>query len=253
VDAVPRLATADAFAEAAGGFAEELSRTVQSVAGPECQRFRATVSTEKQLEAAIRQDVEEGIPLSRDGVPILSLEVRIWLIIHHRREYLRVQNSQFKVFPADRNLPVFRYEYELSKEGSNHPAAHVQFHGEHPDLAEVMKAAGRKRTRSSGIGAEPNITDLHFPVGGSRFRPCLEDVLEMLIREFSIDPLPDLDTAIAALQRGRMGWRNRQLRTAVRDDPTTAADTLTELGYLVTWPSQRGPEPPAREEYLRGL
>lgn len=252
MDALPRLATAEAFAEEAGAFAEDLSSTVQAVAGPSTQRFQAVVSTDRQLEAAIRQEDVGGIRLVRNGVPLLRLEVRIWLITDHQREHLKVENSQIRVFPEVGKLPVFRYEYELEKETSHLPAAHVQFHGEHRQLAEVMLAAGMKRTRSSS-GGGPNITDLHFPVGGSRFRPCLEDILEMLITEFDIDPLPDRESALEALGQGRVGWRNRQLRTAVRDDPQTAADMLRVLGYEVGWPTDSGSEPAARVEYLRGL
>ena len=253
MDAVPRLATVDAFTDEAVSFAERLSATVQSVAGPDTSRFSAVVSTDRRLEAAIRQDDRGGIALHRQCAALLRLEVRLWLITDHRQEHLKVENSQIRVFPEGGRLPVFRYEYELAKEGGHHPAAHVQFHGEHRDLAEVMRAAGIRTTRSSS-GSAPDITDLHFPVGGSRFRPCLEDILEMLINEFAIDPLPDRETALAALRRGRLDWRNRQLRTAVRDDPQTAADTLRSLGYEVEWPPDVGrDEPEARIEYLRGL
>ena len=37
----------------------------------------------------------------------------------------------------------------------------------------------------------PNISQLHFLVGGDRFRTALEVVLEMLIREFGVDHEPD--------------------------------------------------------------
>lgn len=252
MDAVSRLSTAAAFTEAAVDFAEELSGTVQAVAGLDTRRFSAVVSTDRRLEAAIRQEDRGGIPLRHKGVPLLRLEVRIWLITDHRQQHLRVESSQIRVFPEGGRLPVFRYEYELEKEASPHPAAHVQFHGEHPDLAEVMRAAGMHTTRSSS-GSAPNITDLHFPVGGSRFRPCLEDILEMLITEFDIDPLPDRETALDALRQGRLRWRNLQLRTAVRDDPRTAAEALRTLGYRVEWREQLDAEPEARLEYLRSL
>ena len=36
------------------------------------------------------------------------------------------------------------------------------------------------------VGGRPLLT-LHFPLGGSRFRPCLEDLLEMLVSELGVD------------------------------------------------------------------
>ena len=166
--------------------------------------------------------------------------------------FLRVQTSQFKVFTETGTLPVLRYEYEQAKESGPFPAAHIQFHGSHPDLEQSMAESGRSTTRSSSGGRGPNVTDLHLPVGGTRFRPCLEDVLEVLIKEFGIDPLPDRATALLALAGGRQEWREKQLRAAMRDDPQTAADQLRLLGYIVRWRRKR-PEPEPRADHLRRI
>lgn len=68
---------------------------------------------------------------------------------------------------------------------------------------------------------------LHFPLGGARFRPCLEDLLEFVIREFGIDTVPGWEDVISV---GRISWRHIQLVAAVRDDPDTARIALSELG-----------------------
>jgi hypothetical protein len=84
----------------------------------------------------------------------------------------------------------------------------------------------------------PAMRELHFPVGGPRFRPCLEDVLELLVVEFGVDCS---DEGREALRRGRVTWRTLQLATAVRDSPDIAVGTLRELGYTVTWTGEGDP------------
>lgn len=90
----------------------------------------------------------------------------------------------------------------------------------------------------------PRLDELHFPLGGHRFRPCLEDVLEMLVEEFGVDcNLEGRET----LRKGREHWRRRQVGTVVRDAPEEAIKMLSQLGYEVTLadghqaaPSNRG-------------
>jgi len=80
----------------------------------------------------------------------------------------------------------------------------------------------------------PRLADLHFPIGGHRFRPCLEDILQMIWFEFGIDVR---DTALGALGEGRVRFRERQLAAAVGDDPDIAALELRRLGYSVESPA----------------
>jgi hypothetical protein len=74
------------------------------------------------------------------------------------------------------------------------------------------------------------MSDLHFPVGGSRFRPSLEDVLDMLVRELGVDHQPEWRDALAA---GRERWRRVQTAAVVRDAPREAIAALAALGYDV--------------------
>jgi hypothetical protein len=83
-------------------------------------------------------------------------------------------------------------------------------------------------------GKVPRLAEYHFPTGGHRFRPCVEDVFEMLITQFRVDALPDWQEAVA---EGRKEWRDKQLMSAVRDAPETAAKVLRRLGYPVGTPT----------------
>ena len=229
----------EALALAARDFAAELTATVQAIA-PDCAEFEATALRDEAL-VAVRQQPEAGVPLCVAGSPVLVLKARFWCRIGAASGRLKVDHSDFKVYPAgqDRPLPLVRYDFIESPTGTQ-PAAHVQFHATHDQLEAVMADAGRatKRGRrvaqASARGSRPDTARLHFPVGGRRFRPCLEDVLEMLIDEFGVD---NPSGAKDALADGRERWRTIQVAAAVNDCPASAAAELERMGYTVMPPA----------------
>lgn len=79
--------------------------------------------------------------------------------------------------------------------------------------------------------AVPRMSDLHFPVGGSRFRPCLEDILDMLVRELGVDHQPGWRDALAD---GRERWRRMQTAAVVRDAPGEAIDATARWPHKAT-------------------
>ena len=98
------------------------------------------------------------------------------------------------------------------------------------------KTAGQRLARRSQIplavltvcqSCATRVSDLHFPVGGSRFRPCLEDVLDMVVRELGVDHQSDWRNALAV---GRERWRRMQAAAVVRD-ASEAIRVLEQLGY----------------------
>jgi len=64
-------------------------------------------------------------------------------------------------------------------------------------------------------------------------RPSLEDLLELLIREFGIDAQAGHQDA---LENGREAWRRRQIATLVRDAAEEAVRVLQENGCAVSPP-----------------
>ena len=87
---------------------------------------------------------------------------------------------------------------------------------------------------SSGRPA-PDLHALHFPVGGRRFRPTLEEFLLFLDRENLFDNwkagwrLKVLDSLDV--------WERRQAAATARQFPDEAVGALDALGYSVTAPS----------------
>lgn len=147
----------------------------------------------------------------------------------------------------------FRYEYELLI-SARLPTAHIQFHGTHAELVKAMGDCGDSTPRAQRWrrGTDPiRLSALHFPVGGSRFRPTLEDVMEMLIEEFGVKPAGSVNAACEALALSREAWRRTQVATVVRDAPSEAVRALEGLGYRVD-PPKEGPVPdtPAKVRVL---
>jgi hypothetical protein len=102
------------------------------------------------------------------------------------------------------------------------PHSHVQFHGHRGALSHLLSRAGHPTPH--------DVSSLHLPTGGSRFRPCLEDVVQFLIAECSFDHLADWQRHVDA---GRERWRRRQVAAAVRAVPSEAVRVLEDMGYTV--------------------
>ena len=203
----------------------------------------------------IRPEDGSGVPLRVGGETLLRLDVRLQCAWNADAEaahrFVAVVSSSYRVFaPQAPGAPLFTFDYRRDA-GSGVPAVHINVHAHRDEVVFAMLAAGRSgrgKRRASTIersGRVPRLADLHLPVGGHRFRPSLEDVLEMLVTEFGIEPATE--DWRATLQRGRVAYRVTQLRTAASDDLEAVADLLEERGYSVTRPDRR---PARRTERL---
>lgn len=220
----------------AEAFAEDLTHTVAALV-PGCDAFHAQVLGDRGGgRLVVSQSPDTGVPLKVDEEPLLTLKVSYFCSWDAPERYLAVDRSAIKVYagPEARGEPLFRYEYERWPYPEM-AGAHLQIRAHRDDMTWVMSNTGtgsrRGRARATK-GTAPTMRELHFPVGGPRFRPCLEDVLEMLVVELGVDCTPE---GRRALVDGRATWRQTQLATATRDNPAGAIDALRELGYTVEW------------------
>lgn len=172
------------------------------------------------------------------------------------QKFMAIQRSSIQVLPViatdladsshapSSNELVVRFDY--NRESANVPASHINIHSHHPELEWIMR---RGHTKSRSVKKAPRTDALHFPTGGHRFRPCLEDVLEALIADFKLDVAEE---GRGLLRRQRLTFRQRQLAAAVGDDAECAAQALRELGYDVTLnPDQEAPT--SRHDRLEAL
>lgn len=229
-------------------FARELSDLICAVLDGSHQPFEVLVSG---AHVIIRQSPADGLLLTVAGLSAARLRVRFRCTWDSRRQYLAVNESTVAVVPSAGDEPLYHYDYIAEGDGRV-PSAHLNVHGHRDDFVFALMAATRKnrgKAREAAIrkGRVPTLATFHFPVGGHRFRPAVEDVLEITIREFDIDVREGWESAIRA---GRARWRDKQLRAAVRDDPAAAAEVLRSLHFAVTDPEDVSPKRVDRIESL---
>ncbi|WP_431835752.1 hypothetical protein [Cellulomonas sp. Y8] len=248
-DAPDRAAQPAAADEREGGsladvtqrFAADLRSTLRGVVPGDGGTFDVRPTATPLTHQTVQQDPPKGIPLAVDGVVVLRLRASFDCGWDRTGRFLAVRRSTVSIAAEGTDEPLFRYDYDAGSD-DNIPAAHLNVHGHRDELVFAMMAAGhrlRGRARTSSVrrGRVPRVSTLHFPLGGHRFRPSFEDVLEMLVREFGLDTRPGWRAAVCA---GRTRWRAVQLRAAVRDDPAGAAEALVDLGYAVRRPAPGG-------------
>lgn len=182
--------------------------------------------------AVVSQTEDLGVPIMIDGDEAFRLTATFECRASPTSTFLTVEESTFKVLVIGVNRPLFTLDYHRQST-ADVPSAHYNIHAERADMTDALRTAGRRnrgkrKHKMVASGQTPQMGQLHFPRGGHRFRPCLEDILEMLIVEFGVDRKPGAREALAA---GRRSWRKFQLKAAISDDPHTAALELQRLGY----------------------
>jgi hypothetical protein len=150
----------------------------------------------------------------------LNLVCRLY---HDDRGFVTVLHSTFEI-STGRNAEdeLFRYDYERDK--TPYAEAHIQVNARSEPLERLLADIGKPDRR---------LRHLHLPVGGRRFRPALEDVLEALIHEEVILPSTGWKDI---LDKSRETFRDNQLRAAIARSPKIAAEVLTRQGYQVHEP-----------------
>jgi hypothetical protein len=229
-----------ALRKAAEDFADELNTTLGS-ALPDCPSFHAVQLSAVKMSVTtydgVRVDSPVRISLFIDGEPTIGLDVRFRCTWDSAGQYLAVDTSSFKVYATGINDPLFRVEYDRPST-SWPPGAHFHVHGHRNEIAWLQRLSerGRPGEKTAKMQA-PRMAEVHFPVGGHRMRPGLEDLLWILAEELDIDLKPGGKQVLAdAVKR----WRERQLAAAVRDRPDVAARVLTDLGWQITPPEDDG-------------
>lgn len=139
----------------------------------------------------------------------LWMDVSFQLRLDAEREHLMVHKSFFGIFGSqDAKHGLFHYDYERDK-ADGYPDAHLQVEA----VSELFATLNDPKCDSGR-----SLAALHFPVGGKRFRPCLEDVIEFLVVERIVEARDGYEKI---LETGRERFRQNQLMAAMRRDPAT--------------------------------
>lgn len=231
-------------------FARNIATIVSAFTG-DSYEFRATIVGDRaSIELSDAAGGARDVALMGDGEHLLTLQARYHCIWNQEKGYLGVESSQMAVHPlADTDgEPLFRYDFDRKPTSAHIPCAHLQVHAHRDSFTHLLGWGGTQSKRARrrinrGLKRTPSVSEFHFPVGGPRFRPSLEDVLEILKEEFGLETGGDWEQVRDAR---RIEWRKTQVSAAVRDSPGEAARVLRELGYTVT-----GPDMPDNEDKLR--
>lgn len=217
-------------------FAQRIEDLLQQVLGLRDDSYTATPEgsyvRSGKTSYVIHQAEDRGVPLTSDGECILKLSYTFHCSCRKSGSWLQVDKSAIMITGEPEHVPLFRYDY-IRDPSSDIPAAHLNVYGSNDVATRLLLACnGGKRAKSRrkeyvNKGAFPTFSSLHFPVGGDRLRPGLEDVLQMTIYEFHIDAQCNWEEAISV---SRAEYRSRQIKALVREFPDLAYDALEDIG-----------------------
>jgi hypothetical protein len=195
------------------------------LASPDSDRMRSVVDAKVELLG--RHDAKDA--------SLAELSANFKLCVDSHQTHIAVEHSSFVLKARLDRTPIIRWDYD--RDARAKPRSHVQITAHRGALSHLLSRLDHKTPHS--------IESLHIPTGGERFRPCLEDIVEFLIRDCGFQGKNGWE---AELRQGRARWRRIQTRAVVRDSPAEAAAELTALGYTVAPPCDG--EQPERTDRL---
>jgi hypothetical protein len=174
----------------------------------------------------VNQDVTEGIPIMIGSDPRFCPGLSIRLAPDDQPQHLMVTSSVMILATAadvaDESNLLLHYDYERGNE------IYLEAPLQVCASSDAWREAGRRLD-----GKERLLEGLHLPVDDRRFRPTLEDVVEFLIREQLAEAHSGWEKV---LEKSRRGFRDKQLKAAVRRRQEVAIAELERLGYRVKPP-----------------
>lgn len=185
-----------------------------------CNNTRLTAAVERSTGAVVvtnkpdKSDLARMtcVPICLSGKPKLYLGLSIRLRPDYSGQHLMVVSSAMLLAGAvDGSELLLHYDYERDKQ-DGYPEAHVQVCASSARWEDLLGGRPFKR--------------LHLPVGGRRFRPTLEDLIEFLIAERLAEFRPGWKQVV---DDHRHEFQMIQLRAAIRRHPDVAREALAEL------------------------
>jgi hypothetical protein len=228
---MPKSNAPDGLVTQAQGFAARIQDLLDDVL-PGSRRIAATVRPERgrvSVQAVGADGLPTTVPIRVGGEVLAEITVSFLCGLDWTSTYLKVEQSKFGVNLTRDRHPLARLEFD--GKNSTAPTAHWHFHGERREFTQLLSAARQSGSRTAR--APDRLSALHFPVGGERWRPCLEDFLQFLVEECGADANEGWREAVSD---GREIWRRMQMRALVRDLQVESAERLRQLGWTVTPP-----------------
>jgi hypothetical protein len=219
----------DFLRERSAEFAQEIQDTLVRVLPGALQMVSVAFESRYIVRPEGAATAQQRIPLYVGGEHLAGLGIQMYLGLDSSGKFLKVWKSNLAVHSVLDRTPLVRQEFDATM--TTAPMAHWHMHADRGALSHLL---GRAHAIRADVVRKPHdLSSLHIPVGGERFRPCLEDLLEFLIRECGIDHVEGWEQSVL---EGRETWRRRQFRSTVRDLQGEAAQVLTAHGWHVTPP-----------------
>lgn len=166
-------------------------------------------------------------PLTEEA-SLAALQVNYTLTCN-AKGFLTVERSKFGIWirgPRGKWRPIVRQEYQ--RDNSTAPQAHVHFHGDSTELGWLLAHNGAE------CGDEHAF---HFPIGGIRFRPTVEDFLLFLERECLWTDWRTKPSSSKRIEQTFADWEEIQAKATARHHPSIVAEALRDEGWAVTPPA----------------
>lgn len=176
----------------------------------------AQVRGNRVVVATLDEDGDEvAIPLRIAGEHRLDLKVRFRCTWDSTGQFLAISDSEFALALPRLREPLVRFDYQRDR---RYAPAHVQVHAENSAVGYLLAWSNPDKP--------PRVQALHLPVGGKRFRPCLEDVIEFAIEDLRVEAKDGWQSRIA---QGRATWKQVQLAATLRDVVDNGEEPSAEL------------------------
>lgn len=225
---------AESLEEASARFATEVQETLDGVLPGEREIISRRAPDLQRYVVGPR--AREGVSLLVGGESLATLSLSMYLSLDRSGRHLKTVRSDLVVKSTLDRTPLIRLDYRADM--TTAPMAHWQIHAERGSFSHLLARAHAQTP--SRVDKPHDLSSLHVPVGGERFRPCLEDLLQFLVQECGVDSTEGWRDVV---ERGRRQWRHRQLAATIRDAQEETADVLRGLG----WSVERTPEVDSEE------
>jgi len=219
-------------------FAQRIENLLTGVLGEPTGAYVAQPEYKYQrfgrIAYVIKQKSPHGILLRSFGTPILRLSLEFQCSGVEEHSWLRIEKSSILLATDEGHEILFHYDF-IRDTRSQIPSAHINVNGSNDAATRLLLLCGtgkRGKSRRKDYldkGEYPTFSTLHLPVGGDRFRPGLEDVLQLAAYEFQIDTRDGWQDVI---ESSREEYRKRQLGALVHEFPDIAFETLKDDGYV---------------------
>ena len=127
------------------------------------------------------------VPLLVNDAKLAELSIVLYLDMDWTGTFLKNVRTDCAAYSVLDRQPLFRMDYRADMQSA--PVAHWQFHAERGALTHLLSMAQAHRPKA--VESPHMLFRLHFSMGGERFRPCIEDLIQFVIEECGVEIMPE--------------------------------------------------------------